>query len=144
VILSVVRCLLIWKNKKVCDIVILLVVRHLLIWKNKKVTLLLIWKNKKVCDELCSQAPYRWANGTKFNPAQDLNPESPDGYNCTQSPTQTGLKRTIFCSKDRCSTIEPLKQGEVVIKLIFVIFCFFNTFSKVTGKTGQGWLWQPH
>jgi hypothetical protein len=115
---------LIWKNKKVCDIVNLSVVRHLLIWKNKKVTLLLIWKNKKVCDELRSQVPSCWANGTKFNPAWDLNPEFPDAYSCTQSSTPNGLNPATFCSKGRCSTIEQLKQGEIVIELIFVIFDF--------------------
>jgi hypothetical protein len=96
VILSVVRCLLIWKNKKVCDIVILSVVGRLLIWKNKKVTLLLIWENKKVCDELHSQVPYHLANRTKFNCTRNLNPESPDDYRLqlhTESySTGVGLK----------------------------------------------------
>ena len=56
---------------------------------------------------LRSQAPYHWANGTD-NLTRDSNPESPDYY-YMYVVLRMGLEVTTFCSKDRCSAIEPLK-----------------------------------
>ncbi len=115
---------------------------------------------KKVCDELCSQVPYRWANETKFNPAWDLNLESPDGpMGLSSIPpgiwTQNLLMATaahrVLLKQDLSAQSSVPKTDALPMshwsrerlwfELIFVIFCFVNTFSKVTGKTGQGWLW---
>jgi hypothetical protein len=50
---------------------------------------------------------------------------------------QTRLNPATFCSKDRCSTIEPLKQGEIMIELIFVIFDFSTPLARSLAKPGK-------
>ena len=69
---------------------------------------------------LRSQAPYHWANGTD-NLTRDSNPESPDYY-YMYVVLRMGLEVTAFCSKDRCSAIEPLKLSQNATHHILNLF----------------------